>query len=74
VTTAPSDEPVSAGACVQAAAAFRSTSPLDVIADWGRPPADPTPPLVTRDVAAEVRRAYAAVRDHDGGMARPTPG
>jgi xylulokinase len=63
VTTAPEGELVTTGACVQAAAAFRSAPPLDVVADWGRRSTSTTDPTIAPEVAAEVRRAYAIQRD-----------
>jgi xylulokinase len=61
-------EQVAAGACVQAAAVFSATEPADVADAWGLGSGDLVGP--GRGVAttsAEVRAAYAALRDATAG-------
>lgn len=64
VSVAPTDELVSAGAAVQAAAALTGAEPADVARAWGfdRHTLVTPDPAVTDDHRAAVRAAYAAAR------------
>jgi xylulokinase len=66
VTVPRSDEQVSSGACVQAAAVLTGTDPADVADAWDLRAGDLVEPGPGADAAAEVRAAYAALRDATG--------
>jgi xylulokinase len=63
VLVARGDEHVAAGACVQAAAVVSGTDPADVAAAWGLGTGDLVEPGPGAAAAADVRAAYAALRD-----------
>jgi xylulokinase len=63
VLVARGDELVAAGACVQAAAVVSGTEPADVAAAWGLGAGDLVEPGPGAAAAADVRAAYAALRD-----------
>ena len=59
-------EQVAAGACVQAAAVLSGAAPADVAEGWGLAAGDVVEPGEGAAAAAEVRAAYAALRDASG--------
>jgi xylulokinase len=66
VTVPRSDEQVSSGACVQAAAVLTGTDPADVADAWDLRAGDLVEPGPGAAAAAEVRAAYATLRDATG--------
>ena len=60
------DEQVAAGACVQAAAVLTGAEPGDVAEGWQLGSGVAVEPTLDPAVAAEVRAAYAALRDSTG--------
>lgn len=54
---------MAAGACVQAAAVLTGADPADVAADWGLDDGIEVEPVASLADAADVRAAYAMVRD-----------
>jgi xylulokinase len=67
VATPRSAEQVSSGACVQAAATLTGTDPADVADAWDLRAGDLVAPGPGVAEAAEVRGAYAALRDASAG-------
>jgi xylulokinase len=61
-----SGEQVSSGACVQAAAVLTGTGPADVADAWDLRAGDLVEPGPGAEAAADVRAAYAALRDATG--------
>jgi xylulokinase len=61
------DEQVAAGACVQAAAALSGTEPADVADAWNLGAGETVEPGPGATAAADVRAAYAALRDAAAG-------
>jgi xylulokinase len=57
------DEQVATGACVQAAALATDAEPADVAGDWQLDAGDLVEPGAGATAAAEIRSAYAALRD-----------
>ena len=57
------DEQVATGACVQAAAVLTGSDPADVADRWKLGDGDVVEPGPGATAAAEVRGAYASVRD-----------
>jgi xylulokinase len=61
------EEQVATGACVQAAAAESGAEPADIAAEWGLGTGDLVEPGAGATAAADVRAAYATVRDATAG-------
>ncbi len=61
------DEQVATGACVQAAALATGAAPADVADDWRLDDGDFVEPGAEASAAADVRAAYATLRDATAG-------